>query len=99
MCDACIEAKQVHWPFLKEVENQSEIKGECFMTDVWGLARVNSIGGWKYYISFCDDSVRYFVVVFLKNKGEAAQRIKEHVAKIKQKFGKAPAFMRADNGK
>ena len=41
----------------------------------------------------------YFIVIFLQNKGEAAQQIKEHVTKIKQKFGKAPTYMRADNGK
>ena len=98
-CRACIEAKQAHQPFPQEAENRSQIPGERFMTDVWGPARATSIGGWKYYISFCDNSIRYFVAIFLKNKGEAAQRIKEHVAKVKQKFGKAPAFMRADNGK
>ena len=37
------------------------------------------------------------MVIFLKNEGEVAQRIKEHVAKVKQKFGKAPAFMRAND--
>ena len=100
MCDACTEAKQAHRQFPQEAENRSQISGERFMMDVWGLARVTSIGGWKYYyISFCDDSIRYFMTIFLKIKGEAAQQIKEHVAKIKQKFGKAPVFMRADNGK
>ena len=69
------------------------------MTDVWGPVHVTFIGGWKYYISFCDDSIRYFVVIFLWNKGEAAQRIKEHVTKMEQKFGKVPTFMRVDNGK
>ena len=98
-CDACIEAKQAHQPFPAEAENRSQTQGERFMTDVWGPAHVTSIGGWIYYISFCDDSVRYFVVIFLRNKGEAAQRIKEHVTKIEQKFGKAPTFMRTDNGK
>ena len=98
-CDACIEAKQTHRPLPAEAENRSQIPGERFMTDVWGPARTTSIGGWKYYISFCDDNIRYFMVVFLKNKGEAAIRIKEHVAKIKQKFGKVPTSMRADNGK
>ena len=98
-CDACIEAKQVHWPFPQEAENKSKIKGECFMTDVWGPAHVTSIGGWKYYISFCDDSVRYFIVILSQNEGEAVQWIKEHVTRIKQKFGKAPTYMRADNGK
>ena len=42
------------------------------MTDVWGPARVTSIGGWTYYILFCDDNVQYFSVIFLQNKGEAA---------------------------
>ena len=99
MCDVCIEAKQAHQPFLPEAENRSETQGERFMTDVWGPACVTSIGGWKYYISFCDDSVRYFVVIFLRNKGEVAQWIKEHVTKMEQKFGKVPTFMRVDNGK
>ena len=74
MCDACTEAKQAHQQFPQEAENRSQISGECFMMDVWGPARVTSIGGWKYYISFCNDSVRYFMMIFLKNKGEAAQR-------------------------
>ena len=71
MCDACIEAKQTHRPFPAEAKNRSQIPGEHFMTDVWGTARTTSIGGWKYYISFCDDNIRYFMVVFLKNKGRS----------------------------
>ena len=49
-CDTCTEAKQVHQQFPQEAENRSQISGERFMMDVWGLARVTSIGGWKYYI-------------------------------------------------
>ena len=98
-CDACIKAKQTHRPFPVEAKNRSQIPGECFMTNVWGPAKTTSICGWKYYISFCDDNIRYIMVVFLKNKGEAAIWIKEHVAKIKQKFSKVPTSMRADNGK
>ena len=50
MCDACTEAKQAHRQFPQEAENRSQISGERFMMDVWGLARVTSIGGWKYFI-------------------------------------------------
>ena len=39
------------------------------------------------------------MVVFLKNKGEVAIQIKEHVAKIKQKFSKVLTSMRANNRK
>ena len=96
-CEACIKAKQTHWPFPAEAKNRSNIPGERFMLDVWGPARVVSIRGWKYYISFCDDNIWYFMILFLQNKGEAASWIKEYIAKIKHKFGKAPMYMRIDN--
>jgi transposase InsO family protein len=98
-CDACIAAKQTHRQFPQEAENRSKIPGERFMADVWGPARVKSIGGWIYYVSFADDNTRHISTLFLQNKGEAAGRIKEHVRKIKQKRGKAPTYMRVDNGR
>ena len=70
-CEACIEAKQAHKPFPKEAENRSQIPGEQFMSDVWGPARVESIGKWKWYISFMDDCTRYGTVLFLKQKSDA----------------------------
>ena len=69
------------------------------MSDVWGPARVTSIGRWKYYISFCDNNIQYFMTLFLQNKLEVTPQIKEYVAKIKQKYGKAPTHMRISNGK
>jgi len=92
-CKACIQAKQAHKPFLQEAKNQSKVPGEHIMSDVWGLAQTESIGQWKYYISFTDDGVHLTAVLFLKNKGQAFSRIKEYVAVIKQKFGKPPKFM------
>jgi hypothetical protein len=98
-CDACTQAKQAHQPFPQEAENRSKVPGERIMSDVWGPARIMSIGGWKFYISFTDDAVRYVGTLFLRAKGDAPQRIKEHVAKVKQRFGKCPTYMRVDNGK
>jgi hypothetical protein len=98
-CDACTEAKQAHKPFPQEAENRSKIPGERIVSDVWGPARVISIGGWKYYISFGDDCVRFVNALFLRKKKDAPQRIKERVAKIKQRFGRSPTYLRVDNGK
>jgi hypothetical protein len=81
-CEACIQAKQAHKPFPKEAENRSQEPGERIMSDVWGPARVESIGRWRWYISFVDDCTRYGTVLFLKKKSDATGRIKEHVAKI-----------------
>jgi transposase InsO family protein len=97
-CEACIQAKQKHKPFPQEAENRSEIAGERFLSDVWGPAKVTSIGGWRYYISFIDDAKRYDSILFLVKKSDSTERIKGHVVKLKQKFGRAPKFMRVDNG-
>lgn len=41
------------------------------MSDVWGPARVESIGKWKYYISFTDDAKCYVATLFLWTKDQA----------------------------
>ena len=98
-CEACIQAKQSRKPYPKEAENRSKISGERIMLDVWGPTRIESIGKWKWYISFIDDCTRNSNIKFMKTKGEAFDWIKEQVAKIEQKFGKAPRWIRIDNGK
>ena len=92
-CIPCTEAKQAHQKFPQEAENRSKIAGERFVSDVWGPAKVKSIGGWHYYISFIDDAKRYNTILFLVKKSDLTDHIKRHVAKLKQKFGKAPGYM------
>jgi transposase InsO family protein len=69
------------------------------MGDVWGLAHVESIGKWKYYISFTDDAKRYVTPLFLRTKDQAHSQIKTYVNMIENKFGRAPKYLRFDNGK
>ncbi|KAG2337024.1 hypothetical protein BDR05DRAFT_857495, partial [Suillus weaverae] len=54
-CKACIQTKQVHKPFPDSIDEQSKDPGELTHSNLWGPARVESIGGAKYYISFIDD--------------------------------------------
>ena len=98
-CDACIQAKQARKSYPQEAESRSQTPGERVMSDVWGPAGKESIGKWKYYISFTDDCTRYVHVLFLKDKGQAFDLIKERVAQIKRHFGKVPKWLRFDNGK
>ena len=98
-CEACIQAKQAHKSFPQEAEHRSLEPGERVMSDVWGPAGKESIGKWKYYISFTDDCTRYVHVLFLKDKGQAFDRIKERILQIKRQFGKVPKWIRFDNGK
>ena len=98
-CDACIQAKQARKSYPQEAEHRSQTPGERVMSDVWGPARKESIGRWKYYISFTDDCTRYVHVLFLKDKGQAFDRIKECITQIKRHCGKVPKWIRFDNGK
>ena len=98
-CDACIQAKQARKSYPQEAEHRSQTPGERVMSDVWGPAGKESIGKWKYYISFTDDCTRYVHVLFLKDKSQAFDRIKERVAQIKRHCGKVPKWLRFDNGK
>jgi len=97
-CEACIQAKQAHTSFPQEAQHQSTEPGERVVSDVWGPAKVTSIGGWKYYIFFTDDTGCFVSPLFLSNKTQAFDRIKEHVLHIKRRFGKAPKYLRIDNG-
>ena len=69
------------------------------MSDVWGPAGKESIGRWKYYISFTDDCTQYVHVLFLKDKGQAFDCIKECVVQIKCHCGKVLKWLHFDNGK
>jgi hypothetical protein len=69
------------------------------MSDVWGPAGKESIGKWKYYISFTDDCTCYVHVLFLKDKSQAFDCIKECVTQIKQHYGKVQKWLCCDNRK
>jgi transposase InsO family protein len=82
----------------QEAEHQSQTPRERVISDVWGPAGKESIGKWKYYISFMNDCTCYVHVLFLKDKSQAFDCIKEHVTQIEQHCGKVLKW-HFDNGK
>ncbi|GBE84071.1 hypothetical protein SCP_0600490 [Sparassis crispa] len=67
-CEACVQAKQARRAYPKEAEDRSQMPGELTHSDVWGPARVVSIAGSHYYISFTDNCMRRCQVLFMKHK-------------------------------
>ena len=92
-CESCIQAKQHRQSFPKEAEHRSEQPGELTYSDVWGPAHVVSISGLKYYISFTNDHSRRCTLLFMKNKHEAFEKIKEYITHVERKFGNAPKYL------
>ncbi|PBK85945.1 hypothetical protein ARMGADRAFT_873975, partial [Armillaria gallica] len=54
-CSACMQAKAVTKPFPKHSDNESAKKyGDNVTGDIWGPAKIKSIGGSRYFTLFKD---------------------------------------------
>ncbi|EIW56323.1 uncharacterized protein TRAVEDRAFT_91226, partial [Trametes versicolor FP-101664 SS1] len=55
-CEACIRAKSTRQPVPSVREgDRAEHLGDEVHSDTWGPARIATLGGRKYYVSFTDD--------------------------------------------
>ena len=79
-CEACIQGKITRKPFLKGGNNQTREVLELIHSDVCGPMPVESLAGSKYFVTFIDDSSRFTVVYFMKDKSEVFKKLKLFVA-------------------
>ncbi|PIL23016.1 hypothetical protein GSI_14323 [Ganoderma sinense ZZ0214-1] len=70
-CEACIRTKSTCKPAPAKREGEhAEALGDETHSDTWGPARVATLGGRKYYVSFTDDATRYSTVYLMRLKSE-----------------------------
>ena len=96
-CVACMEAKQSVELFGQSSDRETK-PGDLTHIDLWGKYDTASINGNHYYILFVDDSGRYVTTEFLKEKGEAAQKVKEYLAQLLS-HDRKPKAIHIDQGK
>jgi hypothetical protein len=77
-CEACIKAKADRKPFPKESKTVYEKYGDKVVGDLWGPARVESLGGKKYYFLLQDLSSHEEKVYFERAKSEALNDYKKY---------------------
>ena len=82
-CKACIAAKMSITPFPKYGATRAIKVGDITHSDLWGPARVESIGRNLYYIAFIDDYSHYVTIKFLNSKSEVTQKVKDYTEWIK----------------
>lgn len=56
-------------------QQRAAIQDEVIHADLCGPMEVDSLGGAKYFLCFTCNFTRYRIVVFLKEKSEAAAKI------------------------
>jgi hypothetical protein len=73
VCDACQQAKSHQLPYLTS-SSTSTYPLELVFSDVWGPA-CESVGCYKYYVSFIDDFIKFTWIYLIKHKSEIFQKI------------------------
>ena len=71
---------------------------ELVHTDLCGPIEVQSYKGDKYIMLFVDDYSRMMIVMFLKQKSDAFQMFKWHLARVEKETGKSLKCLRSDRG-
>ena len=71
ICDPCIAAKQHRSPFQKRCNNRTLNLLNHIISDIHGPLPVHTLSGYRYWITFTDDCMRYRHVYLLKTKDEA----------------------------
>jgi hypothetical protein len=76
-CEGCVFGKQRRKPFsTSRASRASKLQGLVHF-DVWGLAKIPSSCGAKYFLMFINDLFRNFLCYFLNNKGECFTKFRE----------------------
>ncbi len=66
-CEPCILGNQKRHPFDADVEPETVVLAQV-MVDIWGPARVRSIGGAKYALVFADDAISQRTPYYLSDR-------------------------------
>jgi len=97
VCEACKLGKQVRHPFLAQTTHVSSKPLEMIHLDVW-TTKMESIGGYRYYMNFIDGHTKKVSVYFMKHKGEMFQHFLSFKAMVKKDKGITMKCLRCDGG-
>ncbi|KAJ3473570.1 hypothetical protein NLI96_g12937 [Meripilus lineatus] len=98
-CETCTLAKQARAPFPSESTTRYSHVGELVHMDIWGPARIESLQGNTYIITFTDAYSRHTQIYFLKARSAALDRFKKYQAFVKRQTGRDIKAVRCDNAK
>ena len=96
-CKYCLLAKMTRQPHPpRQIESTRPL--ELIHTDLSGIIRTFSTGGFRYYLTFIDDFSRYATVYLLKSKEEVYMKFDHFKRFVENKFERKIKRLRSDNG-
>ena len=84
--------------FLKVGPTRKEGKLDLVHTDVWGPAKVNSIGGSCYYFTFIDDATRKVWVYCIRKEFDVFETFIRWKSLVENERGLKLKCLRSDHG-
>lgn len=97
VCESCIKGKQTRNPFPKSA-SRAETPLALVHTDVCGPMEVESISGYRYFMTLIDDATRMTHVYFIKEKSEVVSKIVDYKNLVETHKGLKLKILRSDNG-
>jgi hypothetical protein len=97
-CETCVKAKITWQPFPDQSNSHATKYGECIHTDVWGPAKVQSLGKKWYHVTFMDDYSCEMTVIFLWKRSGVFGALIEHITCLVTQHDAKVKFIRSDHG-
>lgn len=97
-CESCALGKAHKQSFQKAKHTTKGIL-DYEHSDLWGSPSTpESLGGFRYFVSFIDDFSKKVWVYFLKSKDEAFDKFSEWKLEVENQTGKKLKYLETDNG-
>ena len=96
-CDICHYSKHRKLPF-KLSNNKASQCYELIHFDIWGPFSVQSIHGYKYFITALDDFSRFTWIFLCKSKSEVTKLVQNFLIMIENQYQCKVKIVRTDNG-
>ena len=97
ICKQCQLGKMTKSSFKSKTHTSKGIL-EIFHIDLCGLINVKRYKGDKYIMMHVDDYSRMMTIMFLKQKSDAFQMLKWHLARVEKETSKSLKCLRFDKG-
>lgn len=97
-CEPCLEGKMSHKTHPRLEERKTKNIMDLWHVDLIGPIKPVSCGGKRYIFTIIDDYSRVIFVELLKEKSDAADRLKGLIALKENQSGRKLKSLRSDNG-
>lgn len=96
ICESCIKEKSARKPFPKKTDRKTKRPLELVHIDLCGPMSTVTPRGNKYFMTVIDDYSRFTAAYLLKEKSEAANKIRQYVRWTENLFGYKVSAIRSD---